>query len=196
MSVAVTVTLPVFSIFVQSNKASCRPVIYRIQRLTAASNVQFWDGRKSYWTGQLQQFCGVTSSTDMRSTGQSEDWGYRETVRSSLREILRGLDNRVSILRLGDLSSIPSRGRAFSVCLRVQTVSGVHPTSCLANTGLKEAGAWSWPPPSTAEFKTAWNYHTSSCMAVNWAGDLNGGLNGKLPRDFIWLTLPILDVRG
>jgi hypothetical protein len=54
-------------------------------------------------------------------------------------------------------------GENFSLHYRVQTGSRAHPASYPMGIGWsfpgsKAAGAWSWPPPSSAEVKSTWSY--------------------------------------
>jgi hypothetical protein len=69
----------------------------------------------------------------------------------------------------------PAGAGNFSLHHRVQNGSGAHPASCPMGTrgnfpGSKAAGAWSWPPPSNAEVKSAWSY-TSTPLMSSWRGD-------------------------
>jgi hypothetical protein len=59
--------------------------------------------------------------------------------------------------------SSPAGAGNFSLHHRVQTGFEAHPASYpMGNrgslSGSKAAGAWSWPPQSSAEVKNAWSY--------------------------------------
>jgi hypothetical protein len=68
------------------------------------------------------------------------------------------------------------RARNLSPHHRVQTGSGSLPPTLQYKgyQGLfpwgKAAGAWSWPPPSSAEVKNAWRYKSTPPIKPSWSG--------------------------